>query len=144
MILVISFILPTLIPWYFWNESIWNAYIVSCITRLVLTLNITWCVNSVAHMWGTHPYDESIDPAQNVAVSFFALGEGWHNYHHVFPFDYRASEFRWLVNPTTQFIDLMYLVGQAYNLKYMTDESIKSKAAKAGDGSIHSRFHKTH
>lgn len=25
-------------------------------------------------------------------TSFWAMGEGWHNYHHVFPFDYKAAE----------------------------------------------------
>ncbi|PIK46506.1 putative stearoyl-CoA desaturase 5 isoform X4 [Apostichopus japonicus] len=143
LILMISFVLPTVVPYFLWNESLWNAYFVAAVMRLVLTLNITWCVNSAAHMWGYHPYDESIEPAENIAVSFFALGEGWHNYHHVFPFDYRAAELPWKVNPTTQFIDLMHLIGQAYGLKYMSKEAIRSRATKYGDGSIYPRGDKT-
>jgi len=26
-------------------------------------------------------------------VSLLAMGEGWHNYHHVFPWDYKTGEF---------------------------------------------------
>ncbi|PIK45813.1 putative stearoyl-CoA desaturase [Apostichopus japonicus] len=143
LILMISFVLPTVVPYFLWNESLWNAYFVAAVMRLVLTLNIGWCVNSVAHMWGNHPYDETIEPAENIAVSFFALGEGWHNYHHAFPFDYRASELPWKLNPTTQFIDLMHLIGQAYGLKYMSKEAIRSRATKYGDGSIYPRGDKT-
>ncbi|PIK45812.1 putative stearoyl-CoA desaturase [Apostichopus japonicus] len=83
---------------------------------------------------GHHPYDDRIDPAQNFLVSFFALGEGWHNYHHVFPFDYRTSEFPWKINPTTQFIDLMNFFGLAYDLKSVPKEVIKARAQKTGDG----------
>lgn len=39
-------------------------------------LNITWCVNSVAHIYGHKPYDKSITPAQNISVAVLALGEG--------------------------------------------------------------------
>ncbi|RHY72864.1 hypothetical protein DYB34_011674, partial [Aphanomyces astaci] len=46
-------------------------------------------------------------------VAFFAMGEGWHNWHHVFPYDYAASEFgisaQW--NPTKLFIDTMAKLG---------------------------------
>lgn len=33
-----------------------------------------------------------LKPAENRFVSTVALGEGWHNYHHMFPFDYKAAE----------------------------------------------------
>lgn len=139
LVLVIGVLLPTAIPFLLWSESLWYAFIVAGVIRLALTYNITFSVNSVAHMWGNHPYDDRIDPAQNIAVSFFALGEGWHNYHHVFPFDYRTSEFPWKINPTTQFIDLMNFLGLAYNLKSVPSEVIKARAEKSGDGSIHKR-----
>ena len=36
-----------------------------------------------------------------------SAGEGFHNYHHTFPHDYSASEWRWSLNLTTFFIDIM-------------------------------------
>lgn len=50
-------------------------------------------------------------------VSLAALGEGWHNYHHVFPWDYRASELGRL-NFSTAFIDVCARLGWAYDCKY--------------------------
>lgn len=139
LVLLSCIVLPTLVPALLWGESAWYAFLVAGMLRLVLTYNITFSVNSVAHIWGAHPYDERIDPAQNTLVSFFALGEGWHNYHHVFPFDYRTSEFPWKINPTTMFIDLMNYFGLAYDLKSVTKDVIKSRAERTGDGSIYTR-----
>lgn len=52
-----TFVIPTLIPYYFWNENIWYAWYVN-IFRYVLQLHGTWSVNSAAHLFGTKPYDK--------------------------------------------------------------------------------------
>lgn len=70
------FVLPTVIPVFYWGESWTNAWFVSSCFRYAWVLNITWCVNSVAHIWGHKPYDKSITPAQNISVAVLALGEG--------------------------------------------------------------------
>ena len=47
-----------------------------------------------------------------------ALGEGWHNYHHSFPWDYRTAELGGGArNLTTAFIDLMARYGP-YGVRY--------------------------
>jgi stearoyl-CoA desaturase (delta-9 desaturase) len=129
------FVLPTVIPWYFWGESLWNAFFVCGILRLVFVLNITWCVNSAAHMWGNKPYDRRINPVENFFVAFGAVGEGFHNYHHTFPMDYNASEFGWHINITSLIIDFMALIGQVYDRKKMSPELITHRKNKTGDGS---------
>ena len=47
--------------------------------RWVLLLNCVWCVNSVAHLWGTKPYDKNISPTDSRFVGFVAMGEGKFN-----------------------------------------------------------------
>ena len=39
---------------------------------------MTWLVNSAAHMWGNKPYDQHINPAENILVTIGAVGEGFH------------------------------------------------------------------
>lgn len=80
------FFLPTVVPVLFWQESWLNAWLVTACFRYVFTLHITWSLNSFAHMFGHKPYDQNITPTQNVFVAGLALGEGWHNYHHVSKF----------------------------------------------------------
>lgn len=79
---LICFIIPTLIPVFGWNETWLNAFLVNAF-RYVLLLHVTWSLNSFAHMYGNKPYDQHMTPTQNIYVAAAALGEGWHNYHHV-------------------------------------------------------------
>ncbi|RWS23786.1 stearoyl-CoA desaturase 5-like protein, partial [Leptotrombidium deliense] len=114
---MLCFILPTAIPYYYWNETVWNAFFVCALFRLCFSLNVAFCVNSVTHIWGNKPYDQNILSTENVGVSFLAVGEGYHNYHHTFPWDYSTSEFGWKVNPTTLFIDTCAWLGLVYDRK---------------------------
>lgn len=83
-------------------------------------------------MFGDRPYDRNIAPTENESISFITLGEGFHNYHHVFPFDYTVSEYGIKLNPTTIFIDLMAKVGLAYDLKRVSPEMIERRKRRTG------------
>ena len=113
------FIFPSLVSYLGWNEDpITSFFVVSCL-RYCLTLHETWLVNSAAHLFGSHPYDDSINPAENPLVAFCSVGEGWHNWHHKFPYDYAASEFGISAqfNPTKVFIDICAFFGLVTNRK---------------------------
>ncbi|XP_063978102.1 acyl-CoA Delta-9 desaturase isoform X2 [Diachasmimorpha longicaudata] len=128
--------LPVWVPWYFWNETLWTSFWVNFNFRFCVTLNIAFFVNSVAHMWGQRPYDKYISPVENIAVSIAALGEGWHNYHHVFPWDYKTGELGdYSLNITTCFIDAFAHIGWAYDRKYVLPEMVRRRAMRSGDGS---------
>ncbi|XP_060803766.1 (11Z)-hexadec-11-enoyl-CoA conjugase-like [Amyelois transitella] len=132
---LLNIILPIWIPWHFWQESLVNSFVVSFVLRFTITLNIAFCVNSFAHLWGNKPYDRFIKPVENQFVSLAALGEGWHNYHHVFPWDYRTSELGRL-NISTRFIDTFAKIGWAYDLKAATSVMIVQRAKRCGDGTL--------
>uniref|UniRef100_A0A8C2UPH6 Stearoyl-CoA desaturase n=1 Tax=Chinchilla lanigera TaxID=34839 RepID=A0A8C2UPH6_CHILA len=91
-LLLLCFILPTLIPWYCWGETFLHSFYVATLLRYVLVLNVTWLVNSVAHLYGYRPYDKNINPRESPLVSLGTMGEGFHNYHHSFPYDYSARQ----------------------------------------------------
>lgn len=132
---VMCFVVPTVVPWYFWGESLWNAYFLAAILRYCIGLNATWSVNSFAHLWGTKPYDKRINPAENMSVAFSAVGEGFHNYHHTFPSDYATSEYGWYLNITTVFINCMHYLGQAYDMKRTPTRVVDMRKQRTGDGS---------
>nr|ATI22175.1 delta-9 desaturase [Brachionus koreanus]QBO56257.1 fatty acid desaturase 9 [Brachionus koreanus] len=128
------FVLPTVIPVFWWNESWTNAYFVPAILRYIVTLHFTWFVNSFAHMWGMRPYDKKINPAENLFVSMGAIGEGFHNYHHTFPMDYSTSEHGSVYfNFTKFFIDFMALIGQAYDRNKVSPAQILARRKRTGD-----------
>lgn len=134
-VLIMCFLMPTFIPWYCWGEGLWNSYFLASILRYTVSLNVTWLVNSAAHMYGNRPYDKHINPRENRFVTFGALGEGFHNYHHTFPFDYSTSEFGLRLNPTTCFIDFMCWLGLASDRKQASKQMIEARKLRTGDES---------
>lgn len=94
--------------------------------------------NGFVHWNGPKPYDSTSTATDNVLYNFITLGEGFHNYHHTFPFDYRNNEFSslWYVNSlSTFFIDLCGLFGLVYDKKIATPDMIRRRVLKTGDGS---------
>ncbi|CAK4083417.1 unnamed protein product [Aphanomyces euteiches] len=115
--MTMCYVVPALLGYHL-IDSAWEGFWIGGVFRHVWLLHMTWCVNSVAHFYGSKPYDPKIRPVENLLVSIGAVGEGWHNFHHRYPTDYATSEFgigQW--NPTKVFIDCMAAIGQAYDLK---------------------------
>ena len=68
-------------------------------------------------------------------MSTLAAGEGWHNYHHTFPYDYKAAELGdYGFNFTKALIDLMAAIGWAYDLKTVSEPMIRRRVLRTGDG----------
>lgn len=63
-------------------------------------------------------------------MSAGAFGEGYHNYHHSFPFDYATSELGTSLNTTKYFIDLMARLGLAYDLKRCSRRVVDASMAR--------------
>ncbi|KAJ3653118.1 hypothetical protein Zmor_019034 [Zophobas morio] len=130
---VLCFVFPTMVPWYFWNENLYISFCVAGMLRYVLTLHFTWVVNSVAHTWGTKPYNRSIRATENKLAAVLSGGEGWHNYHHVFPWDYKAAELGTSPhNWSAVFIDIMAKIGWAYDLITASPKMVKEKRDESG------------
>lgn len=73
---------------------------------------------------------------ESLSVAIAALGEGWHNYHHTFPWDYKAAEIgAYGTNLTTLLIDSFAKIGWAYDLKSPDKSLVKKIALNRGDGS---------
>jgi len=122
---------PALLPAYFWDENLLTAFYVCGALRYVCILHATWTVNSIAHSFGERPYDPTINPRQNFLVAAWALGEGWHNWHHKYPYDYATSEFGCLknLNPTKVFIDTCAFFGLVWDRKRALGAWQRAKAS---------------
>ena len=129
------FVFPMLASHYLWNETLYNGFMVMGVAKYICTLHGTWCVNSLAHLYGSHPYDEHSNPAESPFASAVALGEGWHNYHHAFPSDYSTSEFgaSYQFNPTRILIDTAAAIGLVWDRKSasrLCEMRLKNKETK--------------
>jgi len=127
--LYMCYVMPAQVASHFWGEDFWTAFYVAGGLRYCCVLHFTWLVNSAAHLYGDHPYDTLSYPAENPFVSFFAVGEGWHNWHHKYPFDYAASEFgiSSQFNPSKLVIDLFAALGLVWGRKRGTSSWAMSR-----------------
>mmetsp|Transcript_23008 Transcript_23008/g.32413 ORF Transcript_23008/g.32413 Transcript_23008/m.32413 type:complete len:332 (-) Transcript_23008:85-1080(-) len=133
--LYMCFVFPSQIAARYWGEDFWNAFFVAGALRYVVVLHFTWFVNSAAHLYGDHPYDPLSYPSENPFVSFCSVGEGWHNWHHKYPFDYAASEFgiSSQFNPSKLFIDTMARLGLVWDRKRGTNAWAMGRARRDRD-----------
>jgi stearoyl-CoA desaturase (delta-9 desaturase) len=55
----------------------------------------TFCINSLAHVWGSRRYDTADSSRNNAPLAVLTLGEGWHNNHHFYMSSARQGFFWW-------------------------------------------------
>ncbi|CAG2100580.1 unnamed protein product [Medioppia subpectinata] len=136
IVILIWGVIPITVPMYFWNEPFLRAFFGNMF-RYIMSLHQAWLVNSAAHIYGNRPYDKRIEPRENIMVQYLSGGEGYHNYHHTYPWDYSASEYGWKdnFNIATAFIDLFAVLGLAYDRKSVPKPVIKRRITGTGDGS---------
>lgn len=74
-------------------------------------------MNSLAHWLGEQPFDSRHSPRDHLLTALITLGEGYHNFHHEFPSDYRNG-IRWYqYDPTKWAIATWQRVGLASHLQ---------------------------
>jgi stearoyl-CoA desaturase (delta-9 desaturase) len=107
---------------------IWGMLLWAGLIRVVVVHHFTFFINSLAHMFGTRPWSKEQSARDNGLLAFFTFGEGYHNFHHTFPGDYRNG-FRWYqFDPTKWTIALLSKVGLAQDLRRTTiDRRLKKR-----------------
>ncbi|KAI1710813.1 fatty acid desaturase domain-containing protein [Ditylenchus destructor] len=134
LVLLMCFFIPTIVPVFLWKETPMIAFFTAGLLRLCLALHSIFFVNSVAHTFGYRMYDINISPTENFWMNVATLGEGGHNYHHVFPQDYRTSELTMfnvsVFNFTVGFIELFAKIGWAYDLKTTSKDVVMRQVNK--------------
>ncbi len=99
------------------------------VLRLVLSHHFTFFINSLAHIWGKQPYTDQNTARDNGWLAFVTYGEGYHNFHHIFEFDYRNGIRWWHFDPTKWLIKGCSFIGLTHNLKVCPEDKIvKAKA----------------
>ncbi|MFQ5543871.1 MAG: acyl-CoA desaturase, partial [Nitrospiria bacterium] len=76
------------------------AFLLAGVFRTFLVLNSTFFINSICHMWGDQPYGDANTSRDNWWISLLTFGEGYHNYHHNYPRDYRNGPLWYNFDPS--------------------------------------------
>ena len=84
------------------------------LVRLVICHHLVFLVNSAAHTFGTRPYTDNETARDSWWLAFFTYGEGYHNFHHRFPADYRNGHRWYHFDPSKWWISALKRVGLVY------------------------------
>lgn len=92
--------------------------------RVVFVHHATFLINSAAHIWGRQPFSRSDTSRDSTALAFFTYGEGFHNFHHRFPSDYRNGIHWYQWDPTKWLIAGLSSVRATSHLHRVPDHLI--------------------
>ncbi|OQE19332.1 hypothetical protein PENFLA_c019G00186 [Penicillium flavigenum] len=112
-----GWLFPMAVAGLCWND--WSGgFLYGGILRMFVSHQGVFCINSVCHYIGDQPYDDKFSP-RNIPhlLAMCTLGEGYHNYHHAFPADYRLGVHWYDLDATKWSIWLWGKLGLARNLK---------------------------
>lgn len=119
---VMGFGLPTLIGHLL--GSALGGFALAGLARVVFVHHCTFFINSLCHIVGTRPYTDTNTARDSAIMALFSYGEGYHNYHHYFPTDYRNG-IRWFhFDPTKWIIKTLSYLGLTNDLKKVPDRLI--------------------
>ncbi len=102
-----------------------GAFVLTVCLRLVIVMNSAFFINSFAHTFGSRPYDKTISARDHWLGAFLTNGEGYHNFHHRFPADYRNGVKWYQWDPSKWLIYTLSLIGLTWDLKRTPAEKIR-------------------
>jgi stearoyl-CoA desaturase (delta-9 desaturase) len=108
-----------------WNGDVWGCLLLPGLMRLVVSHHLTFFINSLAHYWGRQPYTAENTARDNDVLALLTYGEGYHNFHHIFQWDYRNGIRWWQYDPTKWWISFCSFIGLASDLKRVPEFQIR-------------------
>ena len=103
-----------LYAWGGWPLVVWGVFL-----RIVVTLHVTWLVNSAAHTWGYRTFDTPEGSTNCWWVGLLAWGEGWHNNHHAFQRSARHGHAWWEFDANWVVIRTLATLGLARDIQLL-------------------------
>lgn len=119
-----AFVLPMIIA-SFWGNALAGLIIVG-VLRVVMINQATFFINSLCHWSGKQTYSETETARDNWFTALLTMGEGFHNFHHQFPLDYRNGIRYFHYDPTKWLIYGLSKIGLTSHLRRVNSHKILS------------------
>ena len=120
--LFLSFFVPMLIGLYFnrpFGGLLWGG-----ILRVTLVHHFTFFINSLCHFIGKQNYQLNTSARDSWLIAFVTFGEGYHNFHHKFQWDYRNGINWYDFDPSKWIIKFLSYFKLTHALRKASDYSI--------------------
>ena len=122
---LVAFVLPAIIglAWGGWIAAL-GGFLIAGVARVVVLQHCTFCINSLCHYLGNRPYSSRCSARDSWLMAIVTFGEGYHNYHHEFQYDYRNGVKPWQFDPTKWLIWTLSKFGLVSKLRRVSREKI--------------------
>jgi stearoyl-CoA desaturase (delta-9 desaturase) len=108
-------VLPALIGLLF--GDLFGGFVLGAAVRLLLVYHATFSINSFAHRFGSQPYSDRSTARDSLLTALISMGEGYHNFHHAFPGDYRNGVRAHQFDPTKWILRTLAALGVVRGLR---------------------------
>lgn len=120
----VGFVLPFVFGLMFGLTAAVGSFLLVGVARTVIVHHSTFLINSLCHYFGRQNYSAKDSSRDSALIALLTYGEGYHNFHHRFQFDYRNG-IRWFHwDPTKWFVRGLAAIGWTWDLKTASDEVI--------------------
>ncbi len=121
----VGFVVPALLgAWHAGWVGALGGLLLAGVARVTLVQHMTFFINSLCHTLGSQPYSGRCSARDSWLMAVFTFGEGYHNYHHQFQYDYRNGVKWWNWDPTKWTIWLLGHLGLVRDLRRVSDDKI--------------------
>jgi len=95
----------------------------------VVLLHVLCATNSYLHIFGYRSHATDDRSTNSLLFSLIALGEGWHNHHHRYPYAARLGHRWWEIDPTHRVLQLLARLGLVWDLRGIPGQSPRAGSA---------------
>ena len=99
-----------------WLVGSWPALVWGFFVSTVMLWHGTFCINSLAHMFGRRRYVTTDDSKNSLLLALVTMGEGWHNNHHYYQRAANQGFFWWEIDPTFYVLKALSWVGIVWDV----------------------------
>ena len=117
-----------------------GALVLAVCARITFVYHATFCINSVCHTFGDATYDIHATARDHWFAAVLTNGEGYHNFHHRFPTDYRNGVRLYHWDPSKWAIAGLAKMGAAWDLQKVSKFSILEAKLAAENELLHDRL----
>jgi len=123
----VGFVLPAALG-FLWNgwQGALGGFLLAGVARLVVLQHCTFLINSACHTIGRQPYSTRCSARDSLLLALFTFGEGYHNYHYEFQYDYRNGVKPWQIDPTKWLIWMLEKLGLVRKLRRVPADRIQA------------------
>lgn len=108
-----------------------SAFVWGYLFTLICLYQASYCVNSLAHVYGSRRFDTSDQSRNNLFLAIITLGEGWHNNHHHCKSSCRQGYKWWEIDMTFYLLTALSWVGIVKDIRPFRAENTKGVEVEA-------------